>query len=85
VVPLYVEAVRRSSFLVDEPKPVPAPIDWLNDLASIAVNAYLRDARIGPKEIVPLSSAPPGRSAEQPCVPRATKRASLTSSKPTSI
>jgi hypothetical protein len=57
LVPLDVKPYGSADLLVDERSPYQQPIDWLNDLASIAVKAYLGDARSDQKIVAQLGPA----------------------------
>jgi hypothetical protein len=57
LVPLDVKPYGSADLVVDERSPYQQPIDWLNDLASIAVKTYLGDARSDQKIVAQLGPA----------------------------
>jgi hypothetical protein len=57
LIPVDVTPYGNADLLVDERSPYQEQIDWLSDLAQIAVRAYLTDSRSDPKIAAALSSA----------------------------
>ena len=57
LVPLDVKPYGSGELVVDERSPYQQPVDWLNDLASIAVKAYLADPRSDQKIVAQLGPA----------------------------
>jgi hypothetical protein len=57
LVPVDVVPFGNAELLVDERSPYQQPVDWLDDLAAIAVKAYLSDTRSDPKVVSALSAA----------------------------
>jgi hypothetical protein len=57
LVPLDVKAYGTGQLVVDERSPYQEPIDWLDDLAGVAVKAYLADSRSDPKIVTQLGPA----------------------------
>ncbi|HEX3596422.1 MAG TPA: hypothetical protein VHU80_15035, partial [Polyangiaceae bacterium] len=57
LVPLDVKPLGNGQLVVDERSPYQEPVDWLDDLAGIAVKAYLADTRSDPKIVAQLGPA----------------------------
>jgi hypothetical protein len=57
LVPLDVKALGSGELVVDERSPYQQPVDWLDDLAAIAVKAYLSDPRSDKKTVGQLATA----------------------------
>ncbi len=57
LVPLDVKAYGSGQLVVDERSPFQEPVDWLDDLAGIAVKAYLTDTRSDQKIVAQLGPA----------------------------
>jgi hypothetical protein len=57
LVPLDVKPYGKGELVVDERSPLQQPIAWIDDLAAIAVNAYLADPRSDQKVVAQLRPA----------------------------
>ncbi|HEX4336804.1 MAG TPA: DUF4139 domain-containing protein [Polyangiaceae bacterium] len=57
LVPLDVKALGSGQLVVDERSPYQEPVDWLDDLAGVAVKAYLADSRSDQKIVTQLGPA----------------------------